>query len=112
VNVRTLPVEAYRQTNEQPVKKDGAVKKESIETGRSSPSDKITLPGKADVEAASLRLDKSPSLLSQVLSSEERDLLVKYFARYGDAPEDSQIYEPGARTKSAPLIGTRVDLRG
>ncbi len=111
MNIGTTQVEAYRQTNEQLPPKETAVKKDDLNPGETRDSEKIVLPGN-DAHPAAIRVDRSPSLLSRILSPEESDLLVKYFARYGDEPESSQLYDPGARTRATSLTGLRVDLKG
>ena len=112
MNISATPVEAYRQTNDQSIKKEAGVKKDNTDSQKVEQSDKVTIPGRRAADTLSIKLEKSPSLLSQVLSSEEKDLLVKYFARFGDETPDSQLYSLDARTKAAPQIGMRVDVRG
>jgi len=112
VTIKAVPVEAYRQANNYSAAKSETGKKEELDPKKASRSDKITLPGVNDAQVGSIKLEKPPSLLSGVLSSEERDLLVKYFARFGDTPESSQIYGTDARTSKTPATGFKVDLKG
>ena len=112
MNISATPVEAYRQTNDQLVKKETGIKNDNIESQKAERSEKVAIPGRKNADTLALKLEKSPSLLSQVLSSDEKDLLVKYFARFGDEAPDSQVYNTDARTKAAPLTGIRVDVRG
>jgi hypothetical protein len=112
VTIKAVPVEAYRQANDYSATKSEAGKKEKLDPKKTSQSDRITLPGVNDAQVASIKLEKPQSLLSGILSSEERDLLVKYFARFGDAPESSQIYGTDAWATSASETGLKVDLKG
>ena len=112
MNISATPVEAYRQNSDQLVKKESGVKKDNVNASRSQQAEKVTIPGKTTADKLSLKLEKSPSMLSQVLSSEEKDLLAKHFARFGDEVPNSQIYSTNARTKTTPQAGVRVDVKG
>jgi hypothetical protein len=111
VNISATQVEAYRQANEQTLKKEAGIKSDNAEPQKTERADKVIIPGRKDVGDLSLKLEKSTSLINQILSSEEKELLVKYFSRFGDEVQNSQIYSTDARTKVAPQIGMRVDIK-
>ena len=111
MNISATQVEAYRQANDQTLKKDAGIKNDKAESQKTERAEKVVIPGRKEVGDLSLKLEKSTSLINQVLSSEEKDLLVKYFSRFGDEAQDSQIYSTDARTKVAPQVGVRVDIK-
>jgi hypothetical protein len=112
VKINTSPVEAYRQVGNLTENKKNIGHKDELSTDRTSGQENITLPASRQTEAESIKVVKSPSLLRGVLSSEEEDTLFRYFARFGDSQESSQIYSTDARAKNQTATGIRVDLKG
>ena len=111
MRIDTSPVEAYRQAGNQSLKKNPDTQPE-FDLNKAVQTDKITLPGSNHSNTEAIRLSKSPSLLSSVLSSEEKTMLTRYFSRYGDSPESTRIYGTDARTGASGLTGLKVDLTG
>lgn len=108
MKINTVPVEAYRQAGNQTIKKNDAAKEQS-DPGRIQ---NITLPGINDAEAGSIKAPASPSLLSSVLTPDEKTMLVGHFARFGDSHESSQIYSTDARVRAGAIIGIKLDVKG
>jgi hypothetical protein len=111
VRINTVPVEAYRQASSQNLKKNEPAA-EQADAKRSASLEKIILPGVNGAEAESLKIPSSPSMLEGVLSSEEKALLVRHFARFGDSQESSQIYGTNARVRAGALTGMKLDVKG
>jgi hypothetical protein len=111
VRINTVPVEAYRQAGSQNLKKNDSAA-EQPDAKRASSLEKIILPGVNGAEAASLKVPASPSMLDGVLSSEEKTLLVRHFARFGDSLESTQIYGTNARVRAGALTGMKLDVKG
>jgi len=112
VRINTVPVEAYRQANNLSAKKSEVGNKDSVDTQNASEVKTVTLPGNNQVEVSSLKIQRSPSLLQGVLSAEEKDMLSKYFARFGDSADSSGIYDPSAQESEVAITGSKVDLKG
>jgi len=111
VRINTIPVEAYRRTNETVAgKKQAADEKPDI--GKAPKTQKIILPGVNTAEAGSIKVPSSPSLLNGVLTVEEKTLLMRHFARFGDSPESTQIYGTNARVDAGTLTGIKLDVKG
>jgi hypothetical protein len=111
VRINTVPVEAYRQANEQTGVKQQATR-EKTDHGRAVKTEKIILPGFNDAEAGSVKVSASPSLLREVLSNDEKTALIRHFARFGDSAESSQIYNPSARVENGAMTGLKLDVTG
>ncbi len=109
MRINTAPVEAYRQAGHQTLKKNNQA---DFDLNKAAQGETITLPGSNESESAAIRAAKSPSILSGVLSSEEKSMLVKHFSMYGDSPESTKIYSTDARTGASGLTGLKVDLTG
>ena len=109
--IRAVPVEIYRQTGESLSRKDSAGRREQVGIDRNYPVEALTIPQESSTEDISLRVAQGPSLLRETLSTEEKSLLEKYFARFGDTPQDSPVYSTDARTRPLPLTGLKVDVK-
>jgi len=112
MKINTVPVEAYRQAGNTTVRRPHTEQGEPTAAGKSNRPDTITLPGANSAEAQSLKLNLSPSALSSVLSSEEKNMLVKHFARFGDGGQEAPTYGTDAKPSESQLTGLAVDLRG
>ena len=112
MRINTVPVEAYRQTNNLATRKNEAGDKSSVNTRNASDLKTVTLPGNNQVEVSTLKAQRSPSLLQGVLSAEEKDMLSMYFARFGDSAGSSGIYDPNAQPGALAITGSKVDLKG
>jgi hypothetical protein len=111
VRINTVPVEAYQQAGSQTLRKNESAA-EQTDAKRPSSLEKIILPGVNGAEAESLKIPSSPSMLDGVLSSEEKTLLVRHFARFGDSLESTQIYGTNARVRAGALTGMKLDVKG
>ncbi|MCK5127145.1 MAG: hypothetical protein KAR42_12900 [candidate division Zixibacteria bacterium] len=111
MKINTTPVEAYRQSGNQTLRKSPGAQPE-LDLNKAADKDKITIPGSGDNNVGSVHVAKSPSILSSVLSSDEKQMLTKHFARYGDAPESTRVYGTDARTHASGMTGMKVDLTG
>jgi hypothetical protein len=111
VRINTVPVEACRQANEQTTRKNQATDEQS-RPGRPAKTGKIILPGINDAEAGSVKVAVSPSLLSGVLSADEKLMLVRNFGRFGDSAQSSQIYSTDARIEAGAITGLKLDVKG
>lgn len=112
MRINTVPVEAYRQTNNLATRKSEAGDKGSIDTRNASDTKTVILPGNNQVEVGTLKAQRSPSLLQGILSAEEKDMLSTYFARFGDSADSSGIYAPNAQEGESAITGSKVDLKG
>ena len=111
MKIATVQIHIYRQASTIASKRaDDAA--QNLPGTRSAASRSVTLPSANPAEAASVTVPKGPSLLSGALSSEEKELLVRYFARFGDTVEAAPTYSPVARPAVAYLTGQKVDVRG
>jgi hypothetical protein len=111
VKINTVPVEAYRQTEDLAGRKNQSVK-DRAESSKAQTSQKITLPAINDVEVDGIKASMSPSLIGGVLTPDEKAMLIKYFARFGDTPETSQIYSTDARIRGGVQTGMTLDIKG
>lgn len=112
MKINNAPVDAYRQNAGQiPVRKQEELKS-NTDSGQVSGLKKITLPEGSVARPAAVKIDRGPSILSSILSSDERNLLVKHFARFGDAPDSTNLYGTDARERDSIETGIRLDLKG
>jgi hypothetical protein len=112
VKVNTVPIEAYRQAGGQVSPHNRAASKEQFPLGTTPRPDRITLPQNPDAVAGSVKASVSPSLLSEVLTYDEKATLVKYFARFGDSPASAPVYGADSEAKASVMLGARVDVKG
>jgi hypothetical protein len=110
VKIHAVPIEAYRQTAGVASKKNQALTQEQAESQRADRRDVVTIPVGRESESLAVKAPVSPSLLEGVLSSEEKDALIKHFARFGDSRQ-SQIYGAGAHAHAAVGTGAKVDVK-
>ena len=111
MNINPLGVEAYRQAGDVTVKK-GDSRKAASEAARSSTNGQVTLPGHSSADIGAVQAQASPSVLTNILSTEEKDLLIKNFARFGDKPAEASIYGTAAKTTASVVTGAKVDITG
>lgn len=110
MKIHAVPIEAYRQIAGTPVQKDQAAQPEQSRARRPDRPEKVIITGGLDRAVPSVHAAVSPPLLEGVLSADEKDMLLRHFARFGDAGEQSRIYGTGARTEAAGT-GLKVDLK-
>jgi hypothetical protein len=110
VKIHAVPIEAYRQTAGITAQKNQAAPQEQSRAKRPDRPEKVTITGGLDRAVPSVQAPVSPPLLEGVLTAEEKDMLLKHFARFGDAGEQSHIYGTGARAEAAGP-GIKVDLK-
>ncbi|MCP4567863.1 MAG: hypothetical protein GY841_09825 [FCB group bacterium] len=112
MKIASVPLEAYRQAGDVNARKANAGHRNADAAKTASQSKSITLPGKVSGETDNLKVHHSPALLRSVLSTDEKDTLVQYFARFGDSSQTSQLYDPNARVGRTALTGQKVDFKG
>ncbi|MEE9441148.1 MAG: hypothetical protein V3V99_00565 [candidate division Zixibacteria bacterium] len=112
MKINTVPVEAYRQAGSQSAKKDQAGSQEKFDLKKAQEAEKIVLTGQKSGETGAIRVESSPSVLSNILTADENAALVKSFARFGDSAESNQIYGRNACTHGSSITGLKVDLTG
>lgn len=112
MKIATVPLEAYRQSGDISRKSTTAGDKSADAADKAAQIKTITFPGRASGEAESLKVRQSPSFFESVLTTDEKNELVKHFARFGDAAMSSQIYDPGARVGPSVQTGLNVDFKG
>lgn len=110
MKINAVPIEAYRQAAGIGVSKNETPAQEQTGARRPDRSEKVTISNKSDAAAPSVQAPSSPSLLEGVLSVEEKNELIRHFARFGDAGQESQLYGTGSRSESANT-GIRVDVK-
>lgn len=109
MKITALPIDVYRQAGAFPAgKKDGAVTTDAAGTQKAGV---ITLPGNKDAKAAAVAAQRGPSPFAGVLSAEEKNLLVKYFARFGDDAPSAPVYGVEARNNPATFTGINLDVK-
>ncbi len=107
MKINPVGVEAYRKANAA----NSHDRQNAVDASRAKSETSITLPG-AGVDVGSIRVPSAQSILASALSSDEKVLLTKFFARFGDKPEDPPVYGTRAQTKSQTRTGLKVDLKG
>ncbi len=112
MKINSTPVDAYRINSGQIPAQKQPEPSSNAGSNQVAGLKKISLPGRANNRPAAVKLDRGPSLLGNILSSDERDLLVKHFARFGDAPDSTNLYGTDARERDSIETGMRVDLKG
>jgi hypothetical protein len=112
VKINTIPVEAYRQAGSQSAKKNQAGSQEKFDLNKAQQAEKIVLTGQKTGESGAIRLESSPSVLSNILTVDENKALINSFARFGDSEESTQIYGRNASTHGSGITGLKVDLTG
>ena len=110
MKVNPLGVEAYRQAGAMTRKGDGH--QAVSDSAQPVKHIQVTRPGGAGPEINAVQSKTSPSLLTGILSSEEKDLLVKHFARFGDKAADGPIYSTSVKTNMPVITGLKVDVKG
>ncbi len=110
MKINAVPIEAYRQAAGVPLKRNEAPTQEQTVAHRPERSEKVTISSSREAAAPSVQAPVAPSLLEGVLSPEEKTELLRHFARFGDARQESRIYGTGSRMDSGGA-GIRVDLK-
>jgi hypothetical protein len=108
MKINSVPIEVYRQIGNQTPRKAETGPGPGLDTKPTGRADAVTVPGRPAAAVA----PASPSLLSGVLSGEEKEMLTAFFARFGDAPDQARTYGVDARTAHPPLTGLRLDVKG
>ena len=112
MKITSVPIEAYRQAGDVAARKAEVGNRSADAAKESSKPNSITLPGKVAGEVDSLKIHQSPALLQGVLSPEEKNVLIQYFARFGDSMQSTQLYNPGAKISQSAQTGLKVDFKG
>ena len=111
MKIHAVPIEAYRQTAGVASKKNQAPAQEQTGLQRTDRRDVVSIPIGRESESLAVKAPVSPSLLEGVLSSEEKDVLIRHFARFGDDQQQSTIYSAGTQTGASVATGTKVDVK-
>jgi hypothetical protein len=111
VKINAVPIEAYRQTAGVASKQNQAPAREQDGLQRADRKDVISIPVGRESESLAVKAPVSPSLMEGVLSSEEKNELIKHFARFGDVQKQSPIYGAGAQASAAVGTGYQVDVK-
>jgi hypothetical protein len=110
VKVNAVPIEAYRRTAGIGARRNESSAQEQAGAKRPGRPEKVTVTSSREAAAPSVQARISPSLLEGVLSAEEKNELIRHFARFGDTYQESQIYGSKERVDTAGT-GIRVDVK-
>ncbi|MDD4053125.1 MAG: hypothetical protein PHR28_14665 [candidate division Zixibacteria bacterium] len=109
MKITALPIDVYRQAGAFPTaKNDAAV---TADAAKAQKTGVITLPGNKETKAGAVAAQRGPSPFAGVLSTEEKTLLVKYFARFGDDAPTAPAYGVEARTNPVTFTGINLDVK-
>lgn len=111
MKINTVPIEVYRQTAGVASKQGQAPPREKDGLQRTDRKELVSIPVGRESESLAVKAPVSPSLMEGVLSPDEKDALIKHFARFGDVKQQSQIYGAGAQTRAAVGTGYQVDVK-
>ncbi len=109
MKITALPIDVYRQAGAFPAgKKDSAVAPDAAGAQKAG---LITVPGSKEATAAAVAAQRGPSPFAGVLSTEEKNLLIKYFARFGDDAPTSAAYTVESRGNPVTFTGINLDVK-
>jgi hypothetical protein len=111
MKINSIPIQAYRRFADRSIKPQDKAKVGPRGTGAARRPETLTLPATGN-DSTALSVRASRTLYQSVLSADERRELIRNFARFGDAPDSSQIYRQNARATASAAIGIKVDLKG
>ena len=107
MKINPVGVEAYRKAGAA----NSHERQAAIDASQVQAQANIILPG-TGTDIGSVRAQMSPSILGNALSLDEKELLTKFFARFGDKPAEPPVYGTRAQAKSQTITGLKVDLKG
>ena len=109
MKITALPIDVYRQAGAFPAgKNDAAVTPDAAGAQKTGV---IRLPGNQETKAGAIAVQRGPSPFAGVLSDEEKNLLVKYFARFGDDAPSAPAYGVEARNNPVTFTGINLDVK-
>ncbi len=111
MKINSVPIEVYRQTAGVASKQNQAPAREQDGLQRADRKDVVSIPVGRESESLAVKAPVSPSLMEGVLSPEEKNELMKHFARFGDTQQPSPIYGAGAQARAAVGTGYQVDVK-
>lgn len=111
MKINSVPIEVYRQTAGVAPKQNQAPTRQQDGLQRADRKDVVSIPVGRESESLAVKAPVSPSLMEGVLSPEEKNELMKHFARFGDAQRQPPIYGSTAQTRAAVGTGYQVDVK-
>ena len=111
MKINSVPIEAYRQSAEITSRPNPTASHErpAVDGAGKPPAPARIADGAR--EAVGTAAPPTSQIIGNVLSTEERELLVKYFARFGDQQASTPIYGRDVQAKPTPIIGQKLDVR-
>lgn len=109
MKINTLPIDLYRQ-----VGASGANRRDAAGTSTATAAGKngvVRLPAGSVSAAEAVSVTRGPSPFAGVLSIEEKNLLVKYFARFGDDMPAAPAYGRESRGSQETFTGANLDVK-
>jgi hypothetical protein len=111
VKIHSVPIEAYRQTAEISSRPSPAASQERPGVDRAGKPPTSARPADGARDAGGMTAPATSQIIGNVLSVEERGMLVKYFARFGDQQASTPIYGRDVQAQQTPVIGQKLDVR-
>lgn len=108
MKITALPIDVYRQAGAFSTDKRDAAASTAAGTPKNGT---VTVPGNAVTGAGAVAAGRGPSPFSGVLSSEEKGLLMKYFARFGDETPAAPAYGGDSRGAQTAFTGGNLDVK-
>lgn len=112
MKINAAPIEIYRQASALTSGKTTGPDQRDIGSAGQTRTEVITLPGTNTASPPAVTVTRGPSPFAGVLSAEEKTLLVKYFARFGDSAEAAPGYTLEAKPHQPVNTGRTLDIRG
>jgi hypothetical protein len=109
MKITALPIDVYRQAGAFPAGRNDAVV--TPDAGGAQKAGAITLPGNTETKAGAVAAQRGSSPFAGVLSGEEKNLLVKYFARFGDDAPSAPAYGADSRSSQVTFTGINLDVK-
>jgi hypothetical protein len=109
MKITALPIDVYRQAGAFSADTRDAAAASTTAGARKNGS--VTLPVHAATAAETVAAGRGPSPFAGVLSTEEKNLLMKYFARFGDAAPAAPAYGVESRGNQAAFTGANLDVK-
>lgn len=107
MKINALPIDLYRQAGTVSANgRDSAGA--STATGNNGV---VRLPAGSVSAAEAVSVTRGPSPFAGVLSTEERNLLVRYFARFGDDVPAAPAYGRESRGSQESFTGANLDVK-
>jgi len=111
VKIHSVPIEAYRQAAEISSRPSPGASQERPGVDRAGIPPASARAADMARDAVGMVAPPTSQIIGNVLSVEEKELLVKYFARFGDQQASTPIYGRDVQAKPTPIIGQKLDVR-